>query len=64
MAESESIDDKLLVEEYKSCRDLIGRNIDIIEKSEVYGVGATAAIAVFCLCPLRNSCLERRVGSR
>jgi hypothetical protein len=48
MADSE-IDDKLLVEEYKSCRDLIGRNIEIIERSEVYAIGATAAIAVFCL---------------
>jgi hypothetical protein len=28
---------------------LIGRNIEIIERSEVYAIGATSAIAVFCL---------------
>ena len=41
--------DKLLVEEYKSCRELIAKNIDIIEKTEVYAVGASAAIFVFSL---------------
>jgi RNase P/RNase MRP subunit p29 len=44
MAE-DTIEDKLLIEEYKSCRELIGRNIDIIEKTEVYAVGAAGAIA-------------------
>lgn len=37
------------MEEYKACRDLIKTNIDIIEKSEVYAVGAAAAAAVYCL---------------
>ena len=32
----DSLSDKLAVEEYKSCRDLIAKNIDIIEKSEIY----------------------------
>jgi hypothetical protein len=45
----ESVGQKLLVEEYKSCRDLIQTNIEIIEKSEVYAVGAVGAIAVFSL---------------
>jgi hypothetical protein len=44
-----SVDDQLLVEEYKSCRDLIAKNIDIMEKTEVYAVGASAAIIVFSL---------------
>ena len=39
----------LLVEEYKACRDLIKTNIDIIEKSEVYAIGAASAAAVYCL---------------
>ncbi|RVD58878.1 hypothetical protein EN866_19440 [Mesorhizobium sp. M2D.F.Ca.ET.223.01.1.1] len=47
-AETE-IERGLLIEEYKSCRELIGRNIDIIEKSEVYAIGACAAIFVFVL---------------
>jgi hypothetical protein len=45
----ERVRDKLLVEEYKSCRDLIGKNIDIIEKTEVYALGAIACIFVFSL---------------
>lgn len=44
-----SIQNELLVEEYRSCRDLIAKNIDIIEKTEVYAVGASAAIFVFSL---------------
>lgn len=47
-----SEDDKstpLEVEEYKACRDLISKNIDIIEKSEIYAVGAAAASAAFAL---------------
>jgi hypothetical protein len=40
---------KLLIEEYKSCRELIAKNIDIIEKTEVYAVGAWAAVFVFSL---------------
>jgi hypothetical protein len=44
-----NVEDTLLVEEYKSCRDLIKTNIEIIEKSEVYAVGAVGAIAVFSL---------------
>src|SRR6266481_5258942 len=44
-----NVSDQLLVEEYKSCRDLIAKNIDIIEKTEVYAVGASAAIIVFSL---------------
>ncbi|WP_375411070.1 hypothetical protein [uncultured Bradyrhizobium sp.] len=43
----ESVEDRLLIEEYKSCRDLISKNIDIIEKTEVYAVGAAGATAVF-----------------
>lgn len=45
----ESTEHKLLVEEYKSCRELIAKNIDIIERTEVYAVGACAAIFVFSL---------------
>jgi hypothetical protein len=41
--------DGLLVEEYKSCRDLLKTNIDIMEKSEIFVVGAAAASAAFCL---------------
>lgn len=41
--------DGLLVEEYKSCRELILKNIDIMEKTEVYATGACAAIFVFSL---------------
>jgi hypothetical protein len=52
-----SVNDQLLVEEYKSCRDLIIKNIDIIEKTEVYAVGASAAIFVFSL-----SATARTVG--
>lgn len=48
-AQSKPLGETLLVEEYKSCRDLIKTNIDIIEKSEVYAVGAAAAAAVYCL---------------
>jgi hypothetical protein len=40
---------KLLIEEYKSCRDLIAKNIDIIEKTEFYAVGSSAAVAVFSI---------------
>jgi hypothetical protein len=42
-------DDSLLLEEYKSCRDLLKTNIDIMEKSEIFVVGAAAAAAAFCL---------------
>lgn len=45
----ETLDDKLLIEEYKSCRELIKTNIEIIEKSEIYAVGAVGAIAVFSI---------------
>lgn len=45
----ESVGQKLLIEEYKSCRDLIKTNIEIIEKSEVYAVGAVGAIVVFSI---------------
>jgi hypothetical protein len=45
----ESVEDRLLIEEYKSCRDLIGKNIDIIEKTEVYAAGAAGAVALFSL---------------
>lgn len=43
------IEDQLLIEEYKSCRELIAKNIDIIEKSEVAAVAACAALYVFSL---------------
>jgi hypothetical protein len=46
---SDPIEERLLIEEYKSCRDLIARNIDIIERTEVYAVGAAAASATFSL---------------
>lgn len=53
MAEPEAFADalaeKLAVEEYKSCRDLIAKNIEIIEKNEVYAVGSSAAVAVFSI---------------
>ena len=39
----------LLIEEYKSCRDLIKTNIDIMEKLEVYSIGAIAAVTTFAL---------------
>jgi hypothetical protein len=44
-----SINDELLIEEYKSCRELILKNIDIMERNEVYATGACAAIFVFSL---------------
>jgi hypothetical protein len=43
------INNELLVEEYKYCRALILKDIDIIEKNEVYVTGACAAIFVFSL---------------
>jgi hypothetical protein len=43
------IDHALLIEEYKSCRELILKNIDIMEKTEIYAAGAAAAIFVFSL---------------
>jgi hypothetical protein len=43
------LNDTLLVEEYKSCRELILKNIDIMEKNEIYVTGACAAIFVFSL---------------
>ena len=43
------INNELLIEEYKSCRDLILKNIDIMQKNEVYATGACAAIFVFSL---------------
>ena len=46
---SVEINDQLLIEEYKSCRDLILKNIDIMEKNEIYATGACAAIFVFSL---------------
>ena len=46
---AETLNEKLLIEEYKSCRDLIGKNIDIIEKTEIYAVGASAGLFVFSL---------------
>lgn len=46
---SETLEDKLLVEEYKACRDLIAKNIDIIETAEVYAVGAAGASAAFAI---------------
>lgn len=39
----------LVIEEYKSCRELIGRNIEIIERNEIYVVGACAVIVVFTI---------------
>lgn len=45
----ESTQEKLLIEEYKSCRELIAKNIDIIERTEVYAVAAAAALFVFSL---------------
>lgn len=42
-----NIKEQLLIEEYKSCRDLIAKNIDIMEKTEVYAVGAGAAVFAF-----------------
>jgi len=38
----------LVEEEYKLCRGLIVENIQIIEKTEVYAVGAAAATMAFC----------------
>jgi lysylphosphatidylglycerol synthetase-like protein (DUF2156 family) len=49
VSEAKDVSDALLVEEYKSCRELLKINIDIIEKSEVYSVGAAAATVVYCL---------------
>jgi hypothetical protein len=43
------LDEQLLVEEYKSCRELILKNIDIMEKNAVYVTGACALIFVFSL---------------
>ena len=58
---SDGLASRLAIEEYKSCRDLIAKNIDIIEKNEVYGVGAAGAVAVFSLSATdRTVCL---VGS-
>jgi hypothetical protein len=45
----DDIAEQLLIEEYKSCRELIAKNIDIIEKTEVGAVAACAAIFVFSL---------------
>lgn len=45
----ENIEGQLLIEEYKSCRDLLAKNIEIMEKSEIYAIGAVAASAVYCL---------------
>jgi hypothetical protein len=39
----------LVIEEYKACRELIGRNIEIIERNEVYVVGACAVVMVFAI---------------
>ncbi|MDN3592403.1 hypothetical protein [Methylobacterium adhaesivum] len=39
----------LVIEEYKSCRELIGRNIEIIERNEVYVIGACAVIIIFTI---------------
>lgn len=39
----------LIIEEYKSCRELIGRNIEIIEKNEVFVVGACGAVFIYSL---------------
>jgi hypothetical protein len=44
-----TIEEQLLVEEYKSCRELILKNIDIIEKTAIYAIGACAAIGVYSL---------------
>lgn len=41
--------DQLLIEEYKSCRELILKNIEIMEKNEIYAIGACAALFVFSL---------------
>jgi hypothetical protein len=43
------VKDGLLIEEYKSCRELILKNIDIMEKNEVYATRACAALFVFSL---------------
>jgi hypothetical protein len=43
------VNNGLLIEEYKSCRELILKNIDIMEKNEVFVTGACAAIFVFSL---------------
>jgi hypothetical protein len=45
----DDIAERLLIEEYKSCRELIAKNIDIMEKTEIYAVGASAAIMLFSL---------------
>lgn len=45
----DSIEHGLLIEEYKACRNLIAKNIDIIEKTEVAAVAACAALFVFSL---------------
>ncbi len=52
---SDDLAEKLGVEEYKSCRDLISKNIDIVEKTEVYAIGAAAASAAFCLTHLKDT---------
>jgi hypothetical protein len=44
-----NIDNELLVEEYKYCRALILKDIDIMEKNEIYVTGACAVIFVFSL---------------
>ena len=46
---TEPLKENLLIEEYKSCRELIAKNIDIMEKTEVYAVAASAALFVFSL---------------
>jgi hypothetical protein len=42
-------DDGLLIEEYKSCRELILKNIDIMERNELYAAGASATLFVYSL---------------
>jgi len=46
---AKNVEGSLVIEEYKSCRELLSKNIDIIEKTEVYAVGAAAAASAFCL---------------
>ena len=40
---------QLAIEEYKSLRSLIEKNIDIMEKNEVYALGAAGALFVFSI---------------
>lgn len=44
----------LIIAEYSACRDILSKNIDIMEKFEIYSVGAIAASMVFLL----NLCFE------